>query len=244
MSTKFFRFLQAATTTTIALGCLATEGWAVSFVPEVEGEIELQQGCIDVNQCLSLDSFDFIDSIVSLTDSTTNSMSRLFVDDSSTANEYGPIRFKDQDAGTNPLDFVFRPSVYDPDMGITPERGQLEVGTYEITFSTLLDDLEISYADVESNESTGVIAINGVSIDSPDWVPSGEDGNIFTQSFQDISSITVKLGKYNPSSNSGDGASFLLAGTPATTAVPEPTTVFGLGIVSLAFMGHKLRNRC
>lgn len=249
MSTKLFRFFQATATTAIALGCLATEGWAVSLVPETEGEIELQQGCLDADQCLSLDSFDLIDSIVPLTDSTTNTISRLFVDDSSTANEYGPIRFKDKDAGTNPLGFIFRPSAYDPDAGVTPERGQLEVGTYEINFSTLLSELEISYVDVESENTTGVIAINGMDVGSPDWVPPGADGNIFTQTFQDVSSITLKLGQYDPTGifgrAPGDGASFLLAGTPANaTSVPEPATVFGLGMIGLAFVRHQLRNRC
>ncbi|ERT04547.1 PEP-CTERM -sorting domain protein [Lyngbya aestuarii BL J] len=241
----FFRSL-LATTTTVAISAMASSGYAVSLVPDSEGEIDVGLSCLDAAQCIEPESLSFVESIMSETDETTSSRSRLFIDDLTTENVYGDdVSFLTTDAGTNPADVWFRPVAYLEDTDSYPEEGQLEVGTYTFEFGTLLKELTIEYFDAESENTTGVVALNGNPLASPDWVPDGSNGNVFTQTFADVSSLTLKLGLFDPEGmmvkKPGDGVRFRLAATPAT--VPEPTTISGLAAVSLALAGSKLRKR-
>lgn len=241
----FFRSL-LATTTTVAISTMASSGYAVSLVPDSEGEIDVGLGCLDAAQCIEPESLSFVESIMSETDETTSSRSRLFIDDLTTENVYGDdVSFLTTDAGTNPADVWFRPVAYLEATDSYPEEGQLEVGTYTFEFGTLLKELTIEYFDAESENTTGVVALNGNPLASPDWVPAGSNGNVFTQTFADVSSLTLKLGLFDPEGmmvkKPGDGVRFRLAATPAT--VPEPTTISGLVAVGLAVAGSKLRKR-
>ncbi len=241
MKSPFFRTL-LATTTTVAVSTIASSGYAVSLVPDSEGEINVGLGCLDSAQCITPDSLSFVESILSLTDDTTGSTSRLFIDDLTTENQYGDqISFSQTDAGTNPTDVWFRPVAYDQATDSYPEDGQLEVGTYTFEFATILEELTIEYFDTESQNTTGVVAINGNPLASPDWVLSGSNGNTFSQTFNDVSSLTLKLGLFDPEGllvkKPGDGVRFRLA----ATTVPEPTTMGGLVAVGLALVGSKLR---
>ncbi len=221
-----------ATTATIAT--FSSSASAGSLVPQKEGEINVGLGCIDLdpNKCIEASDIPFIQSIESLTDSTTGNRSRLFVDNLATANTYGSganaIKFKTKDAGTNPIDFWFRPSEHNEATGSAEEKGQLEVGTFTFTFTEILKELTVDFFDTESSNTTGVIAINGVNLASPDWVAKGKDSNIVSQTFFDISSITLKLG-HDKEKGTGDGVDFNLV----NQEVPEPTTILSLLAVGL-----------
>jgi hypothetical protein len=246
MKAQLFKSVLAVATASMALGSFATQASAVNLTPSQEGEIDVGLGCIDPNQCLETSDnnlFPFIDSIVSEVDATTGWKSRLFIDNRATKSVYGEnITLQQQDAGTNHAGFWFRPSEYNED-GYSEERGQLEVGTYTFNFSTVFEELTLKWFDTESNKTTGAIAINGVAVE--EWVPSGSNNNIFEQTFKDVQSITLKMGKDNPS-GTGDGVNFQMFGTPAPApeSVPEPATLGGLAVVGLALAGRrKLQNR-
>ena len=230
------------TTACTAFGSFATSVKAVGLIPSQEGEIDVGLD-IEGAEYLSNDLFPFIDSIVSEVDQSTESRSRLFVDDFTTTNEYADgVIFDSRDAGTNPEGFWFRPSEYNEETGFSEEQGQLEVGTFTFNFNTIFEELTVSFFDTESNNTTGAIAINGVALENPDWVTKGSNGNTVTQTFQDIESITLKLG-VDIEDGKGDGVNFQIAGTPTTATVPEPTTLGGLAIVGLALFRRQLQKR-
>jgi hypothetical protein len=223
-----------------AFGSFVMPAKAIGLVPTQEGEIDVGVD-IEGAEYLSNDLFPFIESIVSEVDETTGSRSRLFVDDFSTANEYaGGVSFGNEDAGTNPEGFWFRPSEYNEETGLSEEQGKLEVGTYTFNFNTVFEELTLSYFDTETIDSTGAIAINGVALENPNWVPKGSNGNMFTQTFQDIESITLKLGR-DFEDGKGDGVDFQIAGTPTPVTVPEPATLGGLAIIGLALASRRQR---
>lgn len=233
-----------ATAATIAtLGTFSSSASAASLVPQKEGEINVGLGCIDPDpdKCIDVNSMPFIESIESLTDATTGSRSRLFVDNLSTANTYGSgknaIQFKTKDAGTNPEAFWFRPSEHNEDTGYAEEKGQLEVGTFAFTFTEMLEELTVDYFDTESKKSTGIIAINGVALDDPYWVPKGKDSNIFSQTFFKVSSITLKLGK-DHKRGTGDGVDFNIN---KHQDIPEPTTL--LSLLTIGLLGAGLQRK-
>lgn len=231
MKTQTITALLATTVASFTLGAIAPSASAFSFVPQQEGEVNVGLGCLD--NCIELDPI--FANITSLTDSTTGSKSRLFVDNFDTNNSYGngAIKFFTKDAGTNHEGFWFRPSE------IAEENGQLEVGTFEFTFSSILSELTIDFFDTESFSTTGVLAINGVDLLSPDFVAKGSNGNIVSQTFTDVQSIVLKLGK-DYASGTGDGVNFKLAGEPA--AVPEPASL--LGLLAIGALGAtKLRQK-
>ncbi|MGB3535171.1 MAG: LEVG family PEP-CTERM protein [Microcoleaceae cyanobacterium] len=241
MKTQLFKSVLAVTTASIALGSFATQASAVDLTPSEEGEVNVGLD-IDGAEYLDNNSFTFIDSIVSEVDASTGSRSRLFIDDLTTQNTYtGGIRLKSKDAGTNHTGMWFRPSEFAD--GQSEESGQLEVGTFTFNFNTVFEDLNINWFDTESNNTTGVTAINGQTLDSPDWVAKGSNGNIFTQTFANVQSITLKLGNDSPN-GTGDGVNFQLSGNPVPASVPEPATLGGLAVVGLALAGRrKLQNR-
>jgi hypothetical protein len=224
----------------LLVGSVAPAASATSLMSQIntEGELDVGLGCLDAAQCLDAAGLPYISSITSLVDSTTGTKSRLFIDNLNTANEYDENTFlEERDAGTNHVGWWFRPSEYE-------ENGQLEVGTFQFDFSTVLSSLTVDFFDIESKE-TGILAINGESLASPDfvtWAESGfADGNIVSQTFTDISSITLKLGR-DVDNGTGDGVNFrfseIVAAAPED--VPEPATVLGLlGVGAIAAVSHR-----
>ncbi|NEO85763.1 MAG: PEP-CTERM sorting domain-containing protein [Spirulina sp. SIO3F2] len=239
MNTKLFSSLVAVAT--VATGIYATPALAFDFVPQQEGEIDVGLGCYD--NCIQLDPI--FESIVSLTDSSSGSRSRLFVDNLSTANTYNAggsneLFFKTKDAGTNNGGFFFRPSEYNEGSDYSEETGQLEVGTYTFNFSRVISELSIDFFDTESR-GTGIMYLNGQDVRQADgsWINPGGNNNLQTRTFFDVSSITVTFGNDSPN-GTGDGVNFRLSGTPANAA-PEPFSMIGAGLALGA--GALLKNR-
>jgi hypothetical protein len=241
MKATILKSVLTVATASMALSGFATQASAVGLTPNQEGEINVGVEVEDA-EYLSNDLFPFIESIVSEVDETTGTKSRLFIDSFGTANGYaGGVQLGTKDAGTNHEGFWFRPSEYVN--GESEEQGQLEVGTFTFNFNTVFEDLTINWFDTESSNTTGVTAINGVAVENPDWVTKGKDGNIFSQTFTNIESITLKLGN-DTEGGTGDGVNFQLSGNPVPQSVPEPATLGGLAIVGLALAGRrKLQNR-
>ena len=241
MKVTILKSIMAVTTASIAFSGFATQASAVGLTPNQEGEVNVGVE-VEGAEYLSNDLFPFIESIVSEVDDTTGAKSRLFIDSFSTSNTYaGGVQLGTKDAGTNHQGYWFRPSEYVN--GTSEENGQLEVGTFTFNFNTVFEDLTINWFDTEFNNSTGVTAINGVALENPNWVAKGSDSNIFTQTFSNIESITLKLGK-DTVNGTGDGVNFQLLGNPAPKSVPEPASLGGLAIVGLALAGRrKLQNR-
>ncbi|MEM9542005.1 MAG: LEVG family PEP-CTERM protein [Cyanobacteria bacterium P01_E01_bin.42] len=224
MKSSIFAALLATTATILTLGAIAPSASAYSFVPQEEGEIDVDFGCLDPLQCIELDPI--FKSIESLQDASSGGFSRLFVDSFDTVNTYGDnIRFGTKDAGTNHEGFWFRPSE------VSEERGQLEVGTYRFTFAEVISELTIDYFDTESFPTTGVLELNGEPVGNVDYVARGRDGNIVSQTFTDVKSLVLKLGNDSPS-GTGDGVNFRLAGrfdaSEEPVDVPEPASLLGL----------------
>lgn len=236
MVNHFSQFTISATTATLAVTLLGSSAFAGTLVPQEEGELDVGFGCLET--CIALP--DLISSIESLTDSTTGAKSRLFVDDvTGSANTYtdgtDTVSFASVDAGTNSSGFWYRPVDTDE------ENGQLEVGTFKFTFTKMLSELIVDFFDTERSGETGVVSINDVAVD--DYLAKGPNSNVQSQSFYDVSSITLKLGYddwtlINGKENTGDGVNFRLA-----TAVPEPASVLGLGAVAvLGALGLRKRS--
>lgn len=216
-------FIASAT----VLGALSSPASAMSFVPNQQGEINVGLGCLD--DCIDVDPI--FESIISLTDTTTQSRSRLFVDyfgqgDQTQSFGNGKVVLSARDTGTNADGFWFRPSEYTVDTGENEEQGQLEVGTYLFNLSQELAELTVDYFDTESANTTGILAINGQTLDQPDYVARGGDSNLVSQTFTNVSSFVLKLG-YDREQGTGDGVDFRLSGEPATS-VPEPASILGL----------------
>lgn len=219
------------------LGTMPLAASAIDFVPKQQGEINVGLGCLDT--CIDVGSI--FESIVSLDDDTTQTKSRLFVDyfgmddvEQSFGQGANTVVLRTRDAGTNASGFWFRPSEVEPDGG-NEEMGQLEVGTYRFNFARRLEELTIDFFDTESKNSTGVLAINGQAIATPDFVMKGEDGNIVSQTFTNVNSIELKLG-LDRASGTGDGVDFRMSGIPS---VPEPAMIVGL----MAIAGLGLRRK-
>lgn len=226
---------------TVTVGIVAPSASALSLVPQQEGEVQLiNSGFTPIGPLVTLP--DLIKSVESL-ENPDGSFSRLFVDDLSTANNYGgTIRFGAGDLGTVTSGFWYRPSE------VEEENGQLEVGKFQFMFTETLSKLTIKYFDTETSNTTGVpnflanAKTDGILVEGKNPVPAGADGNIYTQTWQNISFITLKLGKDKPV-GTGDGVQFQLQ-AELLASVPEPGTVFSLGTLAMAgaFGLHK-RNK-
>ncbi|NJL57093.1 PEP-CTERM sorting domain-containing protein [bacterium] len=224
-----------AATASLALGLLAAPASAIDLVPQQEGEVNVGLGCYSDN-CVALPSF--IKSIASLQDATSGTRSRLFVDVVSTANKYGSTEFLSKDAGTNSEGFWFRPSEYNESTGYSEEKGQLEVGTFTISFTKMMKELTVDFFDVEKAFNTGILAINGQSLETADFMNAGANSNIQSRTLSNVSSITLKLG-WDDLNGTGDGANFRMDGVP----VPEPASIFGLLAIGGLGAGSLLKNK-
>ncbi|EDX71383.1 PEP-CTERM putative exosortase interaction domain protein [Coleofasciculus chthonoplastes PCC 7420] len=221
---------------TVTVGLIAPSASALSLVPQEEGEVELLN--IDdlgglVGPAVTLP--DLIASVKSLAN-PDGTFSRLFVDDLSTANDYGIVQLQAGDIGTVPPGFWYRPSE------VEEENGQLEVGTFKFMFTETLPELTVRYFDTESSNTTGVpdffadADTDGTLLFGENPVPAGENANIYTQTWENVSFITLKLGK--DTAGTGDGVDFQLE------TVPEPGTVLGLGALAMAgAFGLRKRNK-
>ncbi|WP_254010717.1 LEVG family PEP-CTERM protein [Limnofasciculus baicalensis] len=232
------------TTSALATGFLAPSASAyTSLVPQTETEIYVGKDpvtgvdlpCLDATRCLKDLTPYWIESIVSLEDSSSKTRSRLFVDNKITENTYGTygtnpfVYFNQEDEGTRPDGYWFRPSEVQTN-GQGEEQGRLEVGTFTFTFTHIIPELKIAYFDNETGGVTGILPAN--------FIPAGNDGNIQYQTLFNVKTVTLKLGNDTLSGN-GDGVSFQLS----KKAVPEPGAAVGLGALGLmGIFGLRKRN--
>ncbi|MEQ9669990.1 LEVG family PEP-CTERM protein [Coleofasciculus sp. G2-EDA-02] len=242
---------------TVTVGLMAPSASAITLLPpqdlETEIDVGVTGGCLDLSKCILPSSLSWIESIESLVDDTSGAKSRLFVDILGTETIYdgsgsglGIADLKKKDRGTTPGGAWFRPSETNADGSVGEEQGQLEVGTYKFTFTKLIPQLTIKYFDTESTNSTGVpnfiadmLDINpeAMLISGENPVPAGSDGNVYYQTWTDVSFITLKLGK--DTASTGDGVDFQLI-----KDVPEPGTVLGLAALAMAgAFGLRKRNK-
>jgi hypothetical protein len=210
---------------------------AASLIPQQEGEIELTNlQALDANQAIDTSAFGF--SVTSLQFDFDNSqdvnygLSRLFVDAKGTTNDYGAVKFKTRDGGTteDEGEFWLRAAAIQDD-GVASEGGELEVGRFRFDFERVLEEISIDFFDTESSPFTGILEVNGQSVD--DFLAAGVDGNIQSRTFTNVSSIVLQLGKDN---GRGKGDGVTISGLEVVQSVPEPTTTFSLGALAVAGM--------
>jgi len=197
---------------------LAGPASALGLVPETEGEVDTGLGAPLGGGAFVALPF----SVTSLTDSGTGLKSYLFVDKAGTANTYGPVSFRSVDGGTSDPtgDYWFRPSVVrTPEL----EDGQLEAGTFLLTFDALLPGLLLRLFDTEHSGTS--YAVNGGAAVA---VPAGANGNIHEVTLFDVSTLTLDLGERH--GTTGDGVNFQLV--PGFPPVPEPGPEW-LGLAAL-----------
>ena len=217
---------------------------ATSLIPQQEGEIQLTNlQTLDSDQ--TIDTSDLGFSVTSLLFDNDNSqrvnygLSRLFVDAKGTENDYGDgfIKFGASDGGTTEADnqFWLRAAAIQKN-GVASEGGELEVGRFLFEFDEVLNNVSLDFFDSESSPFSGVLEVNGQSVDN--FLESGEDGNTQSITLNNVSSLVIQLGKDN-GRGSGDGVT--LSGIKS---VPEPTTTFSLGALAVAGMfGVKKRKQ-
>jgi len=218
------------TTAALTTGVLAPQASAmINLVPQTEGPVD------------TLTLNPLIESITSLTDSTSGEQSLLFVDDLSTPNSYNPgIVFNRPDVGTNPIGYWFRPVL------VSEENGQLEVGTFEFKFTQTLDSLTARFFDVETWYSTGVLKVNGQNENQLIYGSANiGDGSLNSMTFTNVDSIVLKLGE-DFGLGTGDGVDFqlhaMLSTNPNSERVPEPSVLVGLGAVAaMGLLGLRKR---
>lgn len=225
---------------TASLAVTSASASAVNLTPQVQGEVNVGLGCLD--ECIDISAM--FESIVSEVDATTGTKSRLFVDyfgaddKKETFGEgSGKVVLNKRDRGTyatQTAGFWFRPSEVSPNGG-NEENGQLEVGTFTFNFVREMAELTIDFFDTESAMTTGILAINGINLLDPAYVPAGADKNVYSQTFTNVSSFTIKLGE-DFAKGTGDGVNFQMSGVPS---VPEPATV--LGLMAIAGLGLGLK---
>ncbi|RZM81764.1 LEVG family PEP-CTERM protein [Leptolyngbya iicbica] len=225
----------------MGVGAIAPEAQANSLVPQMEGEVYVGfDNCLG-KDCSYLNLDSLIESIESLTDSSTQTKSRLFVDAAGSSNTYGGVKFRSQDIGTSDGsgDYWFRPVAMQQN-GTTPlvEKGQLEVGTFRFTFSQILSDLTVNWFDTERQGGTSYTAFDadGNKI-AAGTIAKGPNNNVQETTLTGVKSIILNLGERH--GGTGDGVNFQIDGA---AAVPEPGLMMGLGAFAVAG-GLGLRKR-
>ncbi|WP_414624858.1 LEVG family PEP-CTERM protein [Calothrix sp. CCY 0018] len=214
---------------------------AASLIPQQEGEIQLTNlQVLDPNQAINTSDFGF--SVTSLLFDTDNSqqvnygLSRLFVDAKGTANSYGTgtgaVKFKTRDGGTTEGDgeFWLRAAAIQTD-GVASEGGELEVGRFRFDFERVLDEITIDFFDTETSLFSGILEVNGQSVE--DFLAAGADGNVQSKTLSNVKSLVLQLGK-DDGKGKGDGVT--ISGVEIVKSVPEPTTTFSLGALAVAGM--------
>jgi hypothetical protein len=244
---------------TVTAGLMAPSASAIELLPPQDLETEInvgvtgsESGCLDATKCIDPSFLPWIESIESLVDETSGTQSRLFIDILGETNSIydggslGTANLLAEDLGTTPPPpgAWFRPSETNANGSVGEEDGQLEVGTYKFTFTKLIPELTIKYFDTETSGTTGVpnffaeALTDGMLISGENPVPLGEDGNLYFQTWKNVSEITLKLGQ--DQEGTGDGVDFQLI----KEDVPEPGTVLGLGTLAMASaFGLRKRNK-
>ncbi len=106
----------------------------------------------------------------------------------------------------------------------------MEVGPYLFNFSRTIAELTINFFDTESFPTTGFLQVNGVSLSNPVYVAKGKNDNIVSQTFTNVDSLIIQLGK-DSVWETGDGVSFRVRGQP----VPESASLVALAAIAVGF---------
>ncbi|MGB3656291.1 MAG: LEVG family PEP-CTERM protein [Rivularia sp. (in: cyanobacteria)] len=183
----------------------------VNLIPQEEGEIQLTNlQTLDPNQTINTNPFGF--SVTSLlfdeagTGEIDYGLSRLFVDNAATENDYGDglIKFSaGKDAGTNTAsgEYWLRAAAIQTD-GTASENGELEVGRFLFEFERELEEITIDFFDVESLGS-GILEVNGQSVTEfilqSQQYDDGKtvDGGTQSLTLTNVNSLVLQLGKHN-----------------------------------------------
>ncbi len=236
----------AASTLSLSLFGGMSQAQAGSLVPTVEGEIHLTNiGCLSGVNCIETSPLGY--TVTSLPYDVDGidpqfGLSRLFVDERSTVNNYGfGINFLSQDEGTNTpsQEYFFRPVAYFADTsdalptGQPAENGRLEVGKYEFDFANQIGELELAFFDTERDGTTVIKTDKDGNTSLVSLIPTGPDGNIQTIKLTDVKSFVVQLGNAS-----------LRDGVNLQVSVPEPGTTMSLGALALtALFGLQKRKK-
>jgi hypothetical protein len=217
----------------------AQAGSIVNLVPQKEGEVETNLGCLGGSvTCITEAELGYEVTSLGYSDSQNNQYapSRLFVDNRTTANNWGfGINFGTTDAGTNPLEkqYWFRPVALDKN-GNPVENGQLEVGRFKFDFGKIYSEVTLSLFDVEDTLKTGILEINGISGPSVQQLLASagltDNGTTKFITLKDVSSFVIQAGYRGSDSvfpKTGDGVGI------QATAVPEPSTTASLGALAV-----------
>jgi hypothetical protein len=236
-----FNFLATMIGTALGLGVVAgmPAAHAASLIPEQEGEIKTNLGCLDPTKCIDTTSLGYTVTSLDFDGAGGYGASRLFVDDRSTSNTYEgsglKVSFGTKDAGTNTgvNEYWLRP-VAITESGQLPENGQLEVGRFLFEFTEEMSEITLDFFDVE-DIGTGVLLINGQAVDDL-MLSAGKNNGIQALTFYNVKSFEVQLGNaYSTNPKYGDGVNLSgIKGTPK--AVPEAGTTLGLGALAVAGM--------
>ncbi|MGJ5672852.1 MAG: LEVG family PEP-CTERM protein [Nostochopsis sp.] len=219
---------------------------AASLVPQQEGEVKTNIGCLDPNQCINTASLGYTVTSLDFDGAGGYGFSRLFVDSRSTSNTYEgqglKVKFGKKDAGTNPAlnEYWFRP-VAIKESGKLPEGGQLEVGRFLFNFTEEMSEVTLDFFDVE-DKGTAILFLNGKDI--TDLVlQAGKNNGIQSLTLYDVKSFEVQLGNaYSSKFKTGDGVD--LKGTVVPKPVPEPGNILGLGaLLVLGTFGLQQRKK-
>ncbi|RAM50836.1 MAG: PEP-CTERM sorting domain-containing protein [Hapalosiphonaceae cyanobacterium JJU2] len=245
---KISAFTKILIALSVSLGIAAAtpSAKAASLVPQQEGEVQTNLGCLDPNQCINTNSLGYTVTSLDYDGAGGYGLSRLFVDSRTTSNTYQgqglKVSFGTKDAGTNPAlsEYWFRP-VAITEKGKLPEGGQLEVGRFLFNFIEEMSEVSLDFFDVEDT-GTAILFLNGEDI--TDLVlQAGKNNGIQSLTLYDVKSFEVQLGNaYSHKFKTGDGVD--LRGTMIPKPVPEPGNIIGFGaLFLLATFGLQQRKK-
>lgn len=248
---NFKNLVKTIAVSTLGLGIATvsiSEAQAASLVPQTEGEIKTNLGCLDPNNCIDTtdkNKVPFTYSVESLEYDFDGKgpqfgKSRLFADDRSTTNpglkQFG-ITFKGEDEGTNPGigQTWFRAVAYEEGATTPFENGRLEVGRFKFDFlGKIANEVRLDFFDTEDENFTGVVELNGQELAGQALLdmllPAGPDSNIQTLVLNGVEDLVVQFGNQGPNSvfeKTGDGVSVAIS-------VPESETTVGLSVLAVA----------
>ncbi len=219
---------------------------ASSLVPQQEGEIILTNIECIASICLNTLGYTVTSLPYAATQTPQYGLSRLFVDNSATANNWGfGISFPLVDAGTNPPQnqYWFRPVAYLgaqadslPKPTSTPaEHSNLEIGRFQFDFKQTVSELKLNFLDVEAANFSGILSVNGKTLTN--LLPAGSNDSIQSLTLKNVDSFVVQLGKpdYSSPSSTGDGVDLQVV-------VPEPTNTVGFVALIFGILGLR-RNK-
>jgi hypothetical protein len=236
---NFNKLVKTLALSTLSLGIATasiSEAKAASLVPTAEGEIQLSNdgfSCLDPAKCIDTEALSFSYTVESLIFDEDFDVSRLFADNRGTENTYGfginSITLEADDRGTNPEAGKnwFRPVAYQG--GTAAEEAHLEVGRFRFNLSKMVKELRLDFFDVEDSGVTGVIEVNGETMNLEDLIlEGGDNSNIQTLVLNDVKDFVVQLGNVNGSQfPTGDGVDLAVS-------VPESETTIALSLVAVA----------